>query len=102
MKTILTGVKYNIDNDGATQSIDVSFNGYDDGESTTTTARITDGDLDSLSRKDIENAGRKKAATFFDTTDAASTTTTTTTEQPTVGTTTDSQPNVANPSATAE
>lgn len=90
MKTILTGVKYNIDNDGATQSIDVSFNGYDDG------------DLDSLSRKEIEAAGRTKAATFFDVTDTAADTTATPKSTSTIGTTTDSQPSVANPSATAE
>lgn len=68
MKAILTGVKYNIDNDGNTQSIDASFSGYDDGESVNATARLTDGDLDSLSRKQIEAAGRTKAATFFDVT----------------------------------
>lgn len=74
MKTNLTGIEYTIDPDGTTKAILARFAGFQNSESVNATVQLTDGDLDNLSRAEIEKAGRTKLTDYVQqtTTDASS------------------------------
>lgn len=64
----ITNINYNIDDDGNTRQIGTTFSGYEGNESVNANVPVTEEDLekdttfDDLTRKQIEQIGRKKLA----------------------------------------
>ena len=64
----ITNINYNIDDDGNTRQIGTTFSGYEGNESVNANIPVTEEDLekdvtfDDLTRKQIEELGRKKLA----------------------------------------